>query len=151
MLLKILFVGLGGLSGAISRYLLSSWIKDRFQSSFPYGTLTVNLVGCFLFGLIFYGLERKQGLAPHVKELILIGFLGSFTTFSTFGYETLEMLEKGRVFFGHNQYCRPYSAGCWGGLCGPAGGSMVAVNGFGFHLLFPVPACFKSATAWAEP
>ncbi len=86
----ILFVGAGGFIGAISRYLLADWLH-RFAGTFwfPTGTLSVNVIGCFLIGLLGGWSENVGILRPELRLLFIAGFLGSFTTFSTFGYEAL--------------------------------------------------------------
>ncbi|MBN6189160.1 fluoride efflux transporter CrcB [Aneurinibacillus sp. BA2021] len=87
--MAIIWVALGGFLGAISRYAAVQWIDRRKRSAFPYGTMTVNLLGSFLLGLL-YGFDVD-------RQLILLlgtGFLGSFTTFSTFAYETVQLTEK---------------------------------------------------------
>lgn len=85
-----LLVMLGGAVGAPTRYLVDLFVQER-HPSFPYGTLTVNLIGSFVLGLV-------TGLAPSpwVAALVGTGFCGALTTFSTFGFETWRLLEKGR-------------------------------------------------------
>ncbi|MFT9847032.1 fluoride efflux transporter CrcB [Aneurinibacillus sp. REN35] len=87
----IVWVALGGFFGAISRYAAVQWIDRRMHSAFPYGTMTVNLLGSFLLGLLYgWDVDRQLTL------LLGAGFLGSFTTFSTFAYETVQLQEKGK-------------------------------------------------------
>lgn len=98
-MVKLIFVGLGGFVGALSRYFLSGWLQQASRSvHFPYGTLGVNLLGCFFIGGLATLVETKGVLSPEMRCLILIGFLGSFTTFSTFGLETMNMFRDGRMF-----------------------------------------------------
>jgi len=95
-LLIILFVGVGGFIGAILRYLITNWVQDTLHTlSLPYGTLTVNIVGCLLIGLLAGLTESRNLLGPETRALILVGVLGGFTTFSTFGYETIQLLRDG--------------------------------------------------------
>ena len=82
----LLLVGVGGFCGAVLRYLLSSNIQRFFEASFV-GTLTVNVVGCLLIGLLNGLAESRQLLNPQLRLLVLVGFLGSFTTYSTFGHD----------------------------------------------------------------
>ena len=92
----ILFVGVGGFIGAILRYLVTNWVQDTLHTlSLPYGTLTVNMVGCLLIGLLAGLTESRNLLGPETRALILVGVLGGFTTFSTFGYETIQLLRDG--------------------------------------------------------
>ena len=97
MLLNILLVGLGGSVGAIGRYLLGGYVHQiSGQHWFPYGTLSVNLIGCLFIGLVMGLIETKGILSPEARVFILVGVLGSFTTFSTFGYESVELLRESR-------------------------------------------------------
>jgi CrcB protein len=86
-------VGSGGFLGALARYGLSGLVHRQLPvSTFPYGTLAVNLVGCLVFGVIAGLAESRQMFGPEVRMFALIGVLGGFTTFSTFSYETMAML-----------------------------------------------------------
>ena len=89
----LLFVGLGGMIGSIMRYLVSGWTHKILSSLlFPYGTLTVNVTGCLLIGILGGLSENKEFLSPQMRLFLFIGVLGGFTTFSTFGYETAALL-----------------------------------------------------------
>tara|TARA_B100000609_G_C17072560_1_gene359904 strand:- start:237 stop:611 length:375 start_codon:yes stop_codon:yes gene_type:complete len=92
----ILLVGIGGFFGAISRYKLGGWVHQILDKhGFPYGTITVNIVGCFLIGLIA-GLVLNKGIIPKQMEILVVtGFLGGFTTFSAFSLETLKLMQTG--------------------------------------------------------
>ncbi|MCZ6771850.1 MAG: fluoride efflux transporter CrcB [Proteobacteria bacterium] len=93
-----LLIALGGAIGAVSRYTLSGWITVLLgESFFPYGTLAVNLVGCFLLGVVQQIGETTNQFSQFKRIAIAVGFLGALTTYSTFGYETLRQLESGRV------------------------------------------------------
>ncbi len=89
----LLAVGAGGFLGAISRFLLATGVQKLTGSTFPYGTLTVNVVGSFIIGFFFFYFE--QTIAPNQKALLMTGFLGALTTFSTFSLETVLMLQNG--------------------------------------------------------
>jgi len=92
-LLNAMAVGSGGFLGALSRYGLSGLVHRQMPlTTFPYGTLAVNLLGCLLIGLIAGLGESRQLFGPEVRSFALIGLLGGFTTFSTFGYETFAMI-----------------------------------------------------------
>jgi len=88
----ILFVGIGGFVGAIVRFLLSSFVQKSAETFFPIGTLSVNLLGGFLIGIL--ALYFEQHLNPEYRALVIVGFLGGLTTFSTFSYETVLLLEN---------------------------------------------------------
>ena len=93
----ILLVGVGGFFGAVMRYVVTNWVQDFFHVlSFPYGTLTVNLLGCLIIGLLGGLSESRNLLNQEARALLFIGVLGGFTTFSTFGYETVQLLRDGQ-------------------------------------------------------
>lgn len=89
-------VALGGLVGAPSRYLMDRYISSRVESDVPWGTFTINVTGAFLLGLLT-GLTLVGRLDPLIKALLGTGFCGAYTTFSTFTYETVRLLEEGSV------------------------------------------------------
>jgi CrcB protein len=93
--IKLLIVGAGGFLGAISRYTLSGFVHRYVPGAFPVGTLCVNLVGCFLIGALMALVQDRKLFAPETRLLIGVGILGSLTTFSTLGYETVELLRSG--------------------------------------------------------
>ncbi len=94
--MKILLVMLGGSIGALSRYAVSLWAAKLLGTRFPWGTLAVNLSGCFLIGLAFAWAERGLGLMnPSMRLFFVTGYLGALTTFSTYGMETVNSLREG--------------------------------------------------------
>lgn len=96
-MINLLILGFGGFIGAISRYLIGGWAQDVSRSvGFPYGTLAVNLTGCFLIGVLSQMVERGF-LDPQMRLFILVGMLGAFTTFSTFSLETINLLQDGEL------------------------------------------------------
>ena len=100
-MLNTLLIFLGAGFGGVSRYWISNVTFGFFGRQFPYGTLIVNVSGCFLMGLLFVLiLERFDGLGPQLRSLILIGFLGGYTTFSSFSIETLNLFENGAPLAG---------------------------------------------------
>ena len=92
----LLAIGTGGFLGAISRFLLATGVQKLTGSAFPYGTLTVNVLGSFVIGFLFFYFE--QTVAPQQKAMLVTGFLGALTTFSTFSLETVLMLQEGLYF-----------------------------------------------------
>lgn len=105
-MLKLLLIGAGGFIGSITRYLLSVSIHKLSNGFlFPIGTLTVNLLGCLAIGFLA-GLAEFRGLfSPEVRMFVFIGILGGFTTFSTFGYETYQLLRDGQGQFAVTNVC----------------------------------------------
>lgn len=93
----LLAVAGGGLVGAPSRYLLDRAINGRFESDLPWGTFVVNITGAFVLGLLT-GLALSHHLSAVVKALLGTGFCGAYTTFSTFTFETVSLVEDGRLF-----------------------------------------------------
>lgn len=94
-MIRLLAIAGAGALGALARYGLSGAAQRWFPTGFPGGTLVVNIVGCFLLGLLAtLGLERLT-ISPTTRTAVLVGFLGAFTTFSTFGYETLALMREG--------------------------------------------------------
>jgi CrcB protein len=94
--LNIILVGLGGALGSIARYLVSAWVQAAAKSvSFPFGTLTVNLVGCFVIGFLAQLAEARGVFTSESRAFVFIGILGGFTTFSSFGNETLNLARGG--------------------------------------------------------
>lgn len=89
-----LLVGIGSFFGGMARYLLSMFIQQRTPSSFPYGTFTVNLVGCFIIGCLF-GLSEKWQLSLEWRLILTTGLVGGFTTFSAFSGETHYLFKSG--------------------------------------------------------
>jgi len=95
--MNILAIAIGGATGAVLRFWVSHLTHALLGRDYPYGTLTVNVVGSFLMGLLFLLLTERLELGPAWRSLILVGLLGAFTTFSTFSLETLHLLENGDV------------------------------------------------------
>jgi CrcB protein len=91
----VLVVGLGGAVGAVARYVVGGWVQTLSGSFFPWGTFAVNVAGSLALGFVMVWLQSTIA-APELRALVTIGFIGSFTTFSTFSYETLSMLRDGQ-------------------------------------------------------
>ena len=85
-------IGLGAIAGALTRYYLTLWFVSRFGTSFPYGTFFINLTGCFGMGFFVPFSERIAAISPELVLLIAVGFLGSYTTFSTYELDTHRLL-----------------------------------------------------------
>ena len=90
-----IIVGLGGFLGAFSRYIISTFFSKIFQGNFPYGTLSVNILGALLIGFIMEFSINSPMISQHTKLFLTTGVLGGLTTFSTFSYETIKLLSSG--------------------------------------------------------
>jgi fluoride exporter len=90
-------IGVGGCLGSILRFWLGSYIGERMGTRFPYGTFVINVTGSFLVGLVFAFLTAKTHWSPNWRYLVPIGFIGGYTTFSSFEYETLRTIQDGQL------------------------------------------------------
>ncbi len=95
---KIIWIAGGGALGAVLRYLVAGWAQNLTRGTFPLGTLTVNLCGCFVLGMLAALTTGSLLLRPELRLALLIGLLGGFTTFSTFAFETFQLLASGSWF-----------------------------------------------------
>jgi CrcB protein len=105
----LLLIGVGGFAGAIARYLVDTVVSDRTGGGFPWGTLVINLSGSFVLGLLFALTTERAILPADIRGPVMIGFLGAYTTFSTFMLESWRLIE----------------AGSWGAAIANLGGSVV--------------------------
>ena len=92
-----LLIGVGGLLGANARYLASTWAANRFGTAFPIGTFLINATGSFLLGLVLTLVADRFGDNSTARLVLATGFLGAYTTFSTFTYETVALLRHGEI------------------------------------------------------
>jgi CrcB protein len=93
---KILLVALAGAIGTLARYALGGAVQRVTPASFPYGTLVVNVAGCVLFGVVWALAEERLMITPETRTILLVGFMGAFTTFSTYAFETTAFLRDGQ-------------------------------------------------------
>ena len=94
---KYLFIGLGGAAGSIARYILSRFVYHSAGESFPYGTLVVNIIGCLAIGFLMSFMQERLAINSNYRFFLVIGLLGGFTTFSSFSFETFELIRSGSV------------------------------------------------------
>lgn len=97
--MTLVFIAVGGAAGAVSRYLLQGWVQDLTGDRFPWGTFAVNISGSFLLGIVFALAVDRAFLAPEVRVPVMIGFIGSYTTFSTLMLESWRLVEEGDYLF----------------------------------------------------
>lgn len=93
---KFLLISLGAVLGANTRYWIGNWAAEKFGPAFPYGTMIINLSGSFLVGLFLTLATERLALDPRWRYLVVVGFLGAYTTYSTFAYESFSMVEQGQ-------------------------------------------------------
>jgi fluoride exporter len=94
---KTFLIALAGLLGTLLRYWLSGFVARRYGETFPWGTMVVNLCGCFVTGVVFNLSEERFLVNPVLRTIILIGLLGGFTTFSSYGLQTFNLLRDGEI------------------------------------------------------
>lgn len=94
--MRTIWIGLAGFAGAVSRYEVEGWVTRWTKGAFPWGTVTVNMSGCFFLGFMLTVFMERFLPHPDLRAALTIGFIGSYTTFSTFAYETLR-LGQGRA------------------------------------------------------
>ena len=95
LLRNLLFVALGGTFGALARFGVGHWLSSLRAAHFPFATLLINVSGSLLMGLIYVAIAERTVLHPDWRSILMVGFLGSYTTFSTFSLETVTLLEQG--------------------------------------------------------
>lgn len=95
--MRLVWIGAAGFAGALARYLVGGWVAARTRGAFPLGTLVVNVTGCFLLGLLFTLFTERVLPHPTLRAALTVGFLGAYTTFSTFSLETVRLVEDGAL------------------------------------------------------
>ncbi|MCT4603034.1 MAG: fluoride efflux transporter CrcB [Marinifilum sp.] len=93
MLRTLLLIGMGGFLGSISRFLIGQGLHRIFDTIFPIGTMTVNVVGSFIIGVVYSLAERDNLISPEIRMFLAVGFCGGFTTFSSFAFDKLNLLK----------------------------------------------------------
>lgn len=94
----LLLIGTGSFIGGVLRYSISQIIQTKFLSTFPFGTLGVNIMGCFVIGLVF-ALSERTNMSPEMRLFLATGICGGFTTFSAFSNETFSLMRDGQLFY----------------------------------------------------
>lgn len=94
-MVDLILVGSGGFVGANARYWAARWIADRYGTSFPYGTLLINVTGSLIIGFALAFLNARSSLSPNYRLVFTVGFVGAYTTFSTYTYESMTLMQDG--------------------------------------------------------
>jgi CrcB protein len=94
-MLRTILIGVAGLTGTLLRYWLSGLVARHYGETFPWGTTSVNMIGCLVTGAVFYLTEERFLVSPTLRTVILIGLIGGFTTFSSYGLQTFTLLRDG--------------------------------------------------------
>lgn len=94
---QVVAIAVGGALGALSRYWVVGLVSRLFERSFPYGTLVVNVIGSFLIGICYIIIVQRLHVASEWHAVLMVGFIGAFTTFSTFSLETVSLIQEGRL------------------------------------------------------
>lgn len=121
----VLWVGLGGFLGANARYLLGGWVASRFGAAFPYGTYVINVTGSFILGFFLAFAQDRTWVAPGARLLFAVGFVGAYTTFSTFEYESMRLLQGGEMLLGATYLIGSVVTGGVAAIAGIALGSWI--------------------------
>ncbi len=122
---KFLYLGLAGASGTIARYWLSGVIQRNVTTAFPLGTAAVNIIGCLFFGLLWAFVENRLSITAQMRMIIFIGFFGAFTTFSSFVFETGQLLDESQWLWAAGNILFQNVIGLAGILTGLAVGKLI--------------------------
>ena len=125
MLQKFLYLGLAGAAGTIARYWLSGVIQRQITNEFPLGTAAVNIIGCLLFGLLWAIMESRLSISGQTRIVIFVGFFGAFTTFSSYIFETGELLDQSQWLLASGNILLQNVTGLAGILTGLAIGKLI--------------------------
>ncbi len=123
--MAVLLVALGGALGSVARYLLGGWIAGRMGASFPYGTFVINLTASFIIGFFLAFAEDRAGVSPYWRLFIAVGFVGGYSTFSTYEYESIRLLQDGEFLLGAIYLVGSMAAGAIAAIGGITVGSLI--------------------------
>jgi CrcB protein len=96
----VFLVASGGAIGSVTRYLVGGWFARRFGSAFPYGTYVINVTASFIIGFFLALAQMRAGIGPNWRLFVAVGFVGGYSTFSTFEYESVRLLQDGEMLYG---------------------------------------------------
>ena len=115
---RYLMVMLGAALGGLARYVIGAAVMQRFNGRFPLGTLVVNVTGCFLIGVLMTAFTERGDPHPNLRLLLVVGVLGGYTTFSSFGWETFQAIDEGSRWIGFANVALSVIFGYLAVLCG---------------------------------
>lgn len=124
-MLAVLLVALGGGIGSSVRYLVGGWFASRFGPAFPYGTFVINVTGSFIIGLFLTFAQDRASLSPYWRLFFAVGFVGGYTTFSTFEYESIRLLQDRELLLGATYIVGSVLTGAVGAVAGIAVGNWI--------------------------
>jgi fluoride exporter len=122
---KVLLVGSGGAIGSVTRYLVGGWFAGRFGSAFPYGTYVINVTASFIIGFFLALAQVRAGIGPYWRLFVATGFVGGYSTFSTFEYESMRLLQDGEMLYGMLYLIGSMVTGLGGAVAGIALGGWI--------------------------
>ncbi len=123
--MAVLLVALGGALGSVARYLVGGWIAGRLGATFPYGTFVINLTASFIIGFFLAFAQDRAGLNPYWRLLIAVGFIGGYSTFSTYEYESIRLFQDGEFLLGTIYLVGSMAAGAIATIGGITVGSLI--------------------------
>ena len=121
----VLLVALGGAIGSVARYLVGGWFAVRLGSALPYGTFVINVTASFIIGFFLAFAQERVGVGPYWRLFIAVGFVGGYSTFSTFEYEGIRLLQSGEMLFGALYLIGSVVTGATAAVAGIALGSWI--------------------------
>ena len=124
-MLQVLFVALGGAIGSAARYLVGGWFAARFGAAFPYGTFVINVTGSFIIGFFLAFAQDRVSISPYWRLFFAVGFVGGYTTFSTFEYESIRLFQDGKMLLAAVYLIGSVVAGGVAAIAGVALGSWI--------------------------
>jgi len=121
----VLMVALGGALGSVVRYLVGGWVAERWGTSFPYGTLVINITASFIIGFFLAFAQDRARLSPYWRLFIAVGFVGGYSTFSTYEYESIRLLQDGEMLLGMLYLVGSMAGGAIAAITGITVGSLI--------------------------
>ncbi len=123
--MAVLLVALGGALGSVTRYLVGGWIAQRWGTFFPYGTLVINMTASFIIGFFLAFAQERARLGPYWRLFIAVGFVGGYSTFSTYEYESVRLLQDGEMLFAMIYLIGSMAGGAIAAITGITVGSLI--------------------------